>query len=120
MSAQGEPVTPSRRGIPGRRRLLVLSAGGTISMGGPDGAKPRFGADALVAALGLEDLRIDTRTVLNVPSAHLSLEDQLMICREARDAARRGIGVVVTHGPDSLEVAAMLCDLRHAADAPGG
>ncbi|MBA3305427.1 MAG: asparaginase, partial [Thermoleophilaceae bacterium] len=61
---------------------------------------------------------IDTRTVVNVPSAHLTLADQLTICREARDAARRGIGVVVTHGTDTLEETAMLCDVLHDAEAP--
>ncbi|MGZ6682344.1 MAG: asparaginase, partial [Solirubrobacteraceae bacterium] len=54
----------------------------------------------------------------NLPSAHLTLDDQLRICREARDAARRGLGVVVTHGTDTLEETAMLCDLLHDADAP--
>ena len=44
--------------------------------------------------------------------------DQLLICREARDAARRGIGVVVTHGTDTLEETAMLCDVLHDAEAP--
>ncbi len=53
-----------------------------------------------------------------MPSAHLTLEQQLLICREARDAARRGIGVVVTHGTDTLEETAMLCDVLHDAEAP--
>jgi L-asparaginase len=118
MTAERDPLAPPRRAALAGRRLLVLSAGGTISMGGPDGAKPRFGADELVGALHLDDMRIEARTVLNVPSAHLSLADQLTICREARDAARRGIGVVVTHGTDTLEETAMLCDLLHDADAP--
>ncbi len=52
------------------------------------------------------------------PSAHLSLDDQLRICREARDFARRGIGVVVTHGTDTMEETAMLCDVLHDAEAP--
>ena len=53
-----------------------------------------------------------------MPSAHLTLAHQLEICRAARDAARRGIGVVVTHGTDSLEETAMLCDVIHDAEAP--
>jgi L-asparaginase len=61
---------------------------------------------------------VETRALFNMPSAHLSLADQLSICREARDAARRGIGVVVTHGTDTLEETAMLCDLLHDAEAP--
>ena len=68
---------------------------------------------------GLENRHgIDAETVINVPSAHLTLEDQLHICREARDAARRGIGVVITHGTDTLEETAMLADVVHDAEAP--
>ena len=46
------------------------------------------------------------------------MDDQLAICRQARDAARRGTGVVVTHGTDTLEETAMLCDILHDAEAP--
>jgi L-asparaginase len=96
------------------RRVLVLAAGGTISMTGEGGATPTIDGEKLVAGLD----GVEARTVVNLPSAHLTLEDQLRICREARDAARRGIGVVVTHGTDTLEETAMLCDVIHDADAP--
>jgi len=104
----------------GSRRVRVLAAGGTIAMTGEGGATPGLDGAALLAAVpGLNGRdAIDSRTVVNLPSAHLSLEDQLLICREARDAARRGIGVVVTHGTDTLEETAMLCDVLHDADAP--
>ncbi len=61
---------------------------------------------------------LEAETIVNLPSAHLSLGDQLDICRAARDAARRGSGVVVTHGTDTLEETAMLCDVLHDAEAP--
>jgi len=99
--------------------VTILAAGGTIAMVG-SAATPLLDAAALVAEIpGLgarED--VDARTVVNLPSAHLSLADQLLICREARDAARRGNGVVVTHGTDVLEETAMLCDVIHDAQAP--
>ncbi|MBB4660875.1 asparaginase [Conexibacter arvalis] len=107
------------------RHVRILGAGGTIAMGGEVGgaahsATPRFDAAALVAAI--PDLAggdgIETVDVVNKPSAHLTLADQLEVCRQARDAARRGIGVVVTHGTDSLEETAMLCDVIHDAEAP--
>jgi L-asparaginase len=102
------------------RRVRILGAGGTIAMSGDSAATPQLDAEALlggVAALaGRDDL--DARSVVNVPSAHLTLADQLLISREARDTARRGIGVVVTHGTDVLEETAMLCDLLHDAEAP--
>ena len=89
-------------------------------MTGSGGATPDLDAEALIAALpGLAEHKgLEARTVVNVPSAHLTLDEQLRICREARDAARRGIGVVVTHGTDTLEETAMLCDVLHDADAP--
>src|SRR5947208_4268370 len=102
------------------RRVLILSAGGTIGMTGSGGAQPDLDADAIVAGTtGLEHFEgLEARTLMNKPSAHLTAADQLTICREARDASRRGIGVVVTHGTDTLEETAMLCDVLHDAEAP--
>ncbi len=102
------------------RRVLVLAAGGTIGMAGDDGATPELDAAGLIqAAPGLAAQgNLDARTIANKPSAHLSLDEQLTICRAARDAARKGIGVVVTHGTDTLEETAMLCDVLHDAEAP--
>lgn len=89
-------------------------------MTGDAGASPELDADALLATIpanvDMADLRAET--LMNVPSAHLTLNDQLEICRRARDTARRGIGVVVTHGTDTLEETAMLCDVLHDAEAP--
>ncbi len=102
------------------RRVRILAAGGTIAMTGSGGATPDLDGDALVQAVPAlaEHHDLEAQTVVNVPSAHLTLEDQLKICRAARDAARRGIGVVVTHGTDTLEETAMLCDILHDAEAP--
>lgn len=104
---------------PASRRVRIIGAGGTIAMGG-DSATPQLAAAALVEAIpGLGDgAGIDAIDVVNKPSPHLTLADQLKVCRQARDAARRGIGVVVTHGTDSLEETAMLCDVIHDAEAP--
>ncbi len=102
------------------RRVRILSAGGTIGMTGGGGATPELDADQLVEAVpslaGRDGLT--AQTVANKPSAHLTLDDQLRICRAARDAARRGIGVVVTHGTDVLEETAMLADVIHGGEAP--
>jgi L-asparaginase len=106
------------------RRVRILGAGGTIAMAGATtggaSATPALDAEQLIAAIpGLSDREgLEARQIVNVPSAHLTLADCLLICREARDAARRGIGVVVTHGTDALEETAMLCDVLHDAEAP--
>ena len=103
-----------------RRRGEGAGGRGTISMTGSEGATPGLDGGALVEAI--PELRehdgLEVETIVNLPSAHLSLGDQLDICRAARDAARRGSGVVVTHGTDTLEETAMLCDVLHDADAP--
>jgi len=106
--------------MPRPRSVSVLVAGGTISMTGESGASPDLDAEALLASIpGNVDIDgLKAETVINVPSAHLSLADQLEICRKARDTARRGTGVVVTHGTDTLEETAMLCDVLHDAEAP--
>ena len=102
------------------RPVRVLAAGGTIGMSGAGGATPELDARALVAGVpGLAAYDgLEAETIVNVPSAHLTLDDQLRICRAARDAARRGLGVVVTHGTDTLEETAMLCDILSDADTP--
>jgi L-asparaginase len=106
--------------VPSVRKVLVLASGGTISMRGEGGAVPELDGEGLVAAVpGLASYSgLQGRTIFNKPSSHLSLKDQLEVCRQARDAARRGTGVVVTHGTDSLEETAMLCDVLHDAEAP--
>ena len=111
---------PSRPAYAPARRVRVIGAGGTIGMDGAGGATPSLDASALVAAVpSLNAFEgIEAHTVVNLPSAHLSLGQQLEICRQARDAARRGIGVVVTHGTDTLEETAMLCDIICDAQAP--
>jgi L-asparaginase len=100
--------------------VKVLAAGGTIAMSGAGGANLALDAADLVATIpGLDgDGSLEAETVANLPSAHLALSDQLRICRAARDTARQGTGVVVTHGTDTLEETAILCDLMHDSEAP--
>lgn len=102
------------------RQVRVLTTGGTIAMVGAGGATPELGGDELLGGIpGLSAFAgIEAEAVTNKPSAHLTLDDQLTICRRARDLARQGFGVVVTHGTDALEETAMLCDVVHDADAP--
>jgi L-asparaginase len=101
------------------RPVRVLAAGGTIAMAGRDGAgaTPELTAEDLVrAAGGLEG--VDSETVTGLPGAHMTPAEMLLVARAARDHAREGTGVVVTHGTDTLEETALLCDLLHDSDAP--
>jgi L-asparaginase len=119
VAVSSRPVSATA-GLPNARKVLVLAAGGTIAMAGDAGAVPKLdGATLLAAVPGLGAFEgLETRTVFNKPSPHLSLDDQLQVCRQARDAARAGSGVVITHGTDSLEETAVLCDVLHDGDPP--
>jgi L-asparaginase len=97
--------------------VRLLAAGGTIAMSGEDGAVPELDARTLARAVpavawtGIEQ-------VLNKPGPQMTLADALALARAAADAASRGDGVVVTHGTDTLEEVAFLCDLLYDGEAP--
>jgi L-asparaginase len=102
-----------------RRPVTVLSTGGTIAMAGAR-ARPALDVETLVAAVpalaAVQDLR--TRSVAEVPGAHLSCADVLAVARAAFEETAAGRGVVVTHGTDTIEETAVLCDVLHAGDEP--
>jgi L-asparaginase len=102
------------------REVTVLAAGGTIAMTGDGRATPALDAAALVAAVpalaGVAGLR--ARTLGDWPGVHVSAADALDVARAAAAEAASGRGVVLTHGTDTLEETAVLCDLLHGAEAP--
>jgi L-asparaginase len=101
------------------RPVTVLSTGGTIAMAGAR-ARPALDADGLLAAVpalaAVEGLR--ARSVLDRPGAHITASDALAVSRAALEETRAGRGVVVTHGTDTLEETAVLCDVLHARPEP--
>ena len=102
------------------RMIHLIAAGGTIAMWG-ERAEPALDAEALVAAMpDLDRYDLRTRNLTSSPGALLSLGEMLAIAQAAVSAAAdEGVtGVVVTHGTDTLEETALLCDLLHRHDAP--
>jgi L-asparaginase len=97
------------------REVLVLATGGTIAMRGAR-AVPAASPSELLEAVGLHD--VEARELLGLPGAHMGLDDALLVARTAAREAAAGRGVVVTHGTDTLEETAFLCDLLHTGEAP--
>jgi L-asparaginase len=101
------------------RPVTVLSTGGTIAMSGPR-ARPALDADALLAAVpalaAVAGLR--ARSVTALPGAHLRCADVLAIASAAFAETAAGRGVVITHGTDTLEETAVLCDVLHGRPEP--
>jgi L-asparaginase len=102
------------------REVTVLAAGGTIAMSGAGHAVPKLDAAALVSAVpALEEVAgLRARTLGSWPGVQLSAPEALDVARAAVAEAASGRGVVVTHGTDTLEETAVLCDLVHGGDAP--
>ncbi|MBU0702966.1 MAG: asparaginase [Chloroflexi bacterium] len=103
--------------------VAILTTGGTIAMrhdAAAGGAVPTLGAADFTAALpaGLPELR--TEELVNLPSSHFTLETLATIRgRVASLAAQPGVmGIVVTHGTDTLEETAYLLDLTVPGEKP--
>lgn len=83
-------------------------------------ARPALDADALLAAVPalaqVADLR--ARSITALPGAHLAAADALAIARAALAETAAGRGVVITHGTDTLEETAVLCDVLHGRPEP--
>jgi L-asparaginase len=100
------------------RPVTVLAAGGTIAMRG-ERAQPAMDAEALVAAVPeLAGSELEVRSLRSLPGAAMGLGDALAVAEAARAETERGHGVVVTHGTDTIEETAFLCDLVCDAEAP--
>lgn len=98
------------------KRIIVLTTGGTIAMRADaqaGGAIPQLGANDFFAALPRDLANIEFVEFSNLPSAHLSLEHLWNLSRRiaAFVADETVVGVVVTHGTDTLEESAYLCDI---------
>lgn len=108
-----------------RPAVLVVACGGTISsVRSGAGAAPTLDASQLVDAVPqvAEIAEIEARTFSVVPSAHVTLDDVLVLHDELRDWATaldgRAGGIAITQGTDTLEEVAFALDLLWESPVP--
>ncbi|MDP2955862.1 MAG: asparaginase [Longimicrobiales bacterium] len=106
-------------------RVAVLSTGGTIaSVYDPSrgGYAPALSGEQLVRAVpGLDTIaRVEVVEVANVSSTNMTPALWMEVYRRASDMLARPdiVGVVVTHGTDTLEETAYFLDLTVSSDKP--
>ncbi|CAG0954238.1 partial L-asparaginase, partial [Gammaproteobacteria bacterium] len=105
------------------KRIIILTTGGTIAMRADahaGGAIPLLTSADFADALphDLADIRVEAFS--NLPSAHFTLDQVWNLSRRvaALVADDTVDGVVVTHGTDTLEESAYLCDLTIDTQKP--
>ncbi|MGK0540550.1 asparaginase [Propionimicrobium lymphophilum] len=105
-------------------KVFVGALGGTIAMSSDssnDPVHPKLGAEDLVSAVPelLEIADIKSKTIKNVASPSIVVDDILAAYRYAIEAVEAGAdGVVLTHGTDTLEESAFLLDLIWDREEP--
>ncbi len=98
-------------------RIAVGALGGTIAMvrrGDDQGVSPALAADDLVAAVPeiATVATVHTQTISNEPSPHLTFTHVYdAFCFATEQVEAGAVGVVLTHGTDTLEETAFALDL---------
>lgn len=105
------------------RSLVILTTGGTIAMQHDEaagGAVPQLGAADFAAALPDDGPKLQVEEIVNLPSSHFTLEILERIRERAVELTAEDdvIGVVITHGTDTMEETCYLLDLTVRSDKP--
>jgi L-asparaginase len=98
------------------KQITILTTGGTIAMthtDAADGAIPILGGADFLASVPRNLAEIRVEEFGNLPSAHFTIDHLWDLSRRiATLIAREDVdGVVVTHGTDTLDESAYLCDI---------
>lgn len=103
-------------------RILVLSTGGTIEMApGQRGLVIGPGMEFDRSSAGIpESIELFNERKFSLPSPHMTPAHMLLLTTRLMEleASRKYRGVVVTHGTDTLEESAFLCDLHLRGTTP--
>ncbi len=106
-------------------RVVVLATGGTIaSQYDPDagGLRPRLSGEEIIRSVpGLSEVaRVSVEQIANVGSYDMTPEIWRTLASRANEllASPDITGVIVTHGPDTLEETAYFLDLTVTTDKP--
>ncbi|SDK75168.1 L-asparaginase [Franzmannia pantelleriensis] len=107
-------------------KLVVLTTGGTIASSQAESGRHRSGAlqgESLLSEVQLPDgltPHIDVRSVLQKPSNAITLDDLLLLRKHCLALAESPevVGIVITHGTDTLEETAYFLDITLPGDIP--
>ncbi len=107
-------------------KVVILSTGGTIAMDQTAGSSHPVPSltgrdfEQQLASQFPTDLEISAEDIVNIPSAHISLETIQEICRKAQSHASNPdlSGIVVTHGTDTMEESAYFVHSCYSGSQP--
>ncbi|MDR9439185.1 MAG: asparaginase [Halomonas sp.] len=102
-----------------KQRVIVLTTGGTIaSEPGENGlnVSGAMSGESLLGRVALppsQDLEVEVRSILQKPSNAISLDDLVTLSRQCQSLEQDPdvIGIVITHGTDTLEETAHFLDI---------
>ncbi|WFM69846.1 asparaginase [Halomonas sp. CKK8] len=108
-----------------RQRVIVLTTGGTIAStpgGNGRNVSGAMSGESLlerVAVPQTSDLEVEVRSILQKPSNAISLDDLVTLSRQCQALEQEPdvIGIVITHGTDTLEETAHFLDITLSLDA---
>ena len=108
------------------KKIALVSTGGTIAMKSNEAglAVPTAGAKELIGLIGItkfikNEIILEDIEFKNIPSAHMTLEDLVMLRDLVVKLSHSGYdGIVITHGTDTIEETAYFLDLTINLNVP--
>ncbi|MBT1247954.1 MULTISPECIES: asparaginase [unclassified Thermosipho (in: thermotogales)] len=106
------------------KRIVIITTGGTIAMvKGDQGVIPYEKGNLLISEIPLlkkVGVKIDLIEFSNIPSPHMKPSDMWALSQKIDEILKDDnvIGVVVTHGTDTLEETSYLLDLTLKSEKP--